>query len=224
MTDAERELAIFHVVFAVVTVPPLLLAPQGRTGAVLLAAVVLYHAATVVVTRWRGHREWAATWRFAAVLSPLMVLPDAVLVEGLGVLRFPPDGVPDVLGVTLPMVGLWAIPVILIVTAADAVTRRTGEAGGVVAALVVTALVFGGAETTLTLLPVWEPVAVTTVGGFAPYILPAELVLGLLAVAGARYCRGTGPVVHLTVAAMVALAYTGAATVSWLLIEGHLLA
>jgi hypothetical protein len=80
--------------------------------------------------------------------------------------------------------------------------------------------VFVFAESTLTsLLAVWEPVGVTTIGDLALYILPAELFLGLAVLAGARWTR-TGHLARAApVAAVVALAYTGAAAVSWLLIE-----
>lgn len=94
------------------------------------------------------------------------------------------------------MAGLWTVPTVLIVAAAEA---------------------------TLTLLPVWEPVGVTTVGGFAPYILPPEMLLGWMMFAGGRWTR-TGPrraVVAVT--GLIALAYAGAATVSWLLVERGLL-
>ncbi len=50
-------------------------------------------------------------------------------------------------------------------------------------------MIFGGAEATLTLLPVWEPVGVTTIGGFAPYILLPEVLLGWMMFAGARWTR-----------------------------------
>ncbi len=224
METSERDLLAFHLAFGVVAAGLLLLAPSGGAGPWLLAAVLLYHLASVVVTRARGHREWAATWRFGAVLSVWMVLPDAVLVGALGVLEFPPDGVPHVLGVTPAMAGMWAVPTVLVVAVADAVTRRSGQTAGMAAAVVTALVVFGGAEATLTLLPVWEPVGVTTIGGLAPYILPPEMVLGILMVLGARWCRGGGVAVHLGVTALIALAYTGAAAVSWLLIEGTLLA
>lgn len=219
MEQTERDLALFHLAFGVLAAGVLILAPAGRTGPWLLAAVLLYHLGSVTVARLGDHDRWAATWRFAALLSVWMLLPDAVLVGALEVLRFPPDGVPDVLGVTLPMAGMWAVPVVLIVTVADAVTRRSTQRAGLIAAVVTAAVLFGGAEATLTLVPVWEPVGVTTFGGFAPYILPAELVLGVLVVLGARWCRGTSLAVHVGVTGLIALAYTGAATVSWLLIE-----
>lgn len=220
----ERDLVGFHLGFAVLAAVALLVPEPGATGPWLLAAVLAYHAGSLGVSRGRGHEEWTATWGFAALLSVWMVLPDAVLVRGLGVLAFPPDGVPDVLGVTLPMAGMWAVPIVLIVATADAVTRRRGERAGLVAAVLAAGAVFGGAEATLTLVPVWEPVGVTTIGGFAPYILPAELLLGLLAVLGARASRHGSLALRVAVTGLVALAYTGAAAVSWLLIEGALLA
>ena len=51
----------------------------------------------------------------------------------------------------------------------------------------------------------------------------AELFLGVAMLAGARWTR-TGPLARVVpVAAVIALAYTGAAAVSWLLLEQGLL-
>lgn len=98
---------------------------MGGAGPWLLAAVIAYHGGSSAVTWQRDHHEWGATWRFAAILSVWMVLPDAVLVGGLGVLRFPPDGVPDLLG---------------------------GPRRGYLAAVLTALVVCGGAEATLTLV------------------------------------------------------------------------
>lgn len=223
MRTSERDLLVFHLAFGLVAAATLLLAPPGGTGPWLLVLVLLYHLGSVTTAIGRRYREWTATWTFAAVLSVWMVLPDAVLVGALGVLRFPPDGVPDVLGVTLPMAGLWAIPTVLIVSVADAVTRRMSQAAGYAASVLTAAAVFTTAEASLPHLPVWEPVGVTTFGTVAPYILPAQALFGVLVVLAARWCRGTGGWVQVGVAGVVALAYTGAATVSWLLIEKTLL-
>ena len=220
----ERDIAAFHAAFLVIAAAALTLRGDVDHGIVLLTLVVVYHLGSVGLASSMGHTGWLRWWGFGAVLSLLMVLPDAVLVEGLGVLRFPPDGVPDLGPVTLHMAGLWTIPVVLIVATAEAVAHRRGDAAAAVTAVLAAAVVFGVAEATLTRLPVWEPVGVTTFGGVAAYILPAELLLGLLVFAAARWTRTGSVAVLVPVAVLVALAYTGAACVSWLVIERGLLA
>jgi hypothetical protein len=223
VTAQERDLLAFHVVFLGLGFAALVLRGPVPHGWVLTGAVVVYHLASDVVTRRRGHPGWRRWWQLGAVLSVFMVLPDAVLAEGLGILEFAPDGVPKLGPVSLYMAGLWAVPTVLIVAAADAVERRSSARAAGWTAVVAAVVVFGGAEATLTLLPVWEPVGVTTVGGFAPYILPPEMLLGWLVFAGARWTR-TGPRrAMVPVAALIALVYAGAAVVSWLLVERALL-
>jgi hypothetical protein len=219
----ERDQLLFHAGYLVVVAAGLL-APAGPVLGWRVALLVgLYHAATVAFAWQRGHRRWLRLWWFGTVLSVFMLLPDAVLVEGLGTLVFPDDGFPDLGPVTGSMAGMWTIATVVVVASADAVGRRAGERMSWLTAVGVAAIVFAGAEAVLTQLPVWEAVGVTTVGGVALYILPAELFLGVAMLAGARWTR-TGPLLRvIPVAAVIALAYTGAAAVSWLLIERGLL-
>jgi hypothetical protein len=220
----ERDLAAFHVAFGVIALVALLLRGDVAVGIVMTTLVVVYHLGTIGFARAQGHRAWLRWWGFGAVLSLFMVLPDAVLADGLGVLEFPADGVPNLGPVTVYMAGLWTIPAVLIIAVAEAVGHRRGDGAAAFAAVLTAAAVFGFAEATLTLLPIWEPVGVTTVGGFAPYILLPELLLGWMIFAGARWTRRGSVLAFVPVAGLVALAYTGAATVAWLLIERGLLA
>ncbi|MEX1163925.1 MAG: hypothetical protein WEB03_10110 [Nitriliruptor sp.] len=223
MTPLERDLVVFHAVFLTVAIAALVLRGGIDHGVVMTYAVLVYHLGSVAVSTWRGHDRWRRWWTFGAVLSVFMVLPDAVLVRGLGVLEFPPDGAPNLGPVTAYMAGLWAIPTVVIVGVAEAVAYRRGDRAAAITAALVAVVVFGVAEATLTLLPVWEPVGVTTIGGFAPYILLPEVLLGWMMFAGARWTRTGRAIAIVPVAAGIALTYTGAAAVSWLLIERGLL-
>lgn len=224
MRPQERDLAGFHAVFLVIGAGALALRGDVEVGIVMTTLVVVYHLGSVGLARYGGHAAWLRWWGFGAVLSLFMVLPDAVLADGLGVLTFPPDGVPDLGPVTFYMAGLWTIPAVLIVAAAEAVGHRRGDLAAAITAVVAAAVVFGTAEATLTQLPVWEPVGVTTYGGLAPYILLPELLLGWMIFAAARWTRRGSRWAFVPVAALVALAYTGAAAVSWLVVERGLLA
>jgi hypothetical protein len=85
-------------------------------------------------------------------------------------------------------------------------------------------VVFVLAGVLLTRVPVWRPVDVTTVGGVAIFLAPAQVLLGVLALGGSRWIRDGGRLAVVPVAALLTLAYTGAATISWLLLERGLLA
>lgn len=225
MERDERDLIVVHVGFAIVAAGALV-APgtvaRGWRLALLLAA---YHLVSVAVARWRGHDAWLRMWWFAAVASVFQVVPDAVLAIGLGTLRFPPDGFVDIGPVTGSMAMMWTVPLVLIVAAADAADRRRSTTAGWITAVAVAGVVFLGAEALLPPLGIWEPVGVTTIGGWlAPYVLPPELLLGAAAWWGVRVTRERHPLLVVPVAAVVSLVYTGALAASWLLLERGLLA
>ncbi len=225
MDREERDLLVLHLGFAVIAAG-VLLAPGGLAQGWRIAGLLVgYHLATLVVVQWRGYLRWRSMWWFAAVCSVFQVVPDAVLAEGFGTLVFPDDGFPNLGPVSGTMTMMWTVPLVMIVAAADALDRRRGAVAGWVGAVVAAGVVFIGAEALLPPLGLWEPVGVTTWGGWlAPYVLPPELLLGAAAWAGVQITRERHPLLVVPVAAVVSLLYTGALAASWLLLERGLLA
>ncbi|TVR21033.1 MAG: hypothetical protein EA387_10625 [Nitriliruptor sp.] len=225
MDGQERDLIALHAGFALVAAVVLLAPGQLAQGWRLWILLVGYDVATLVIVLVRGHDRWLRAWWFAAVTSVFQVVPDAFLAEGLGTLSFPADGAPDLGPVTASMALMWTVPLVLIASAADSAARRRGAVAGWVAAVVTAGLVFVGAEALLPPLGIWEPVGVTTIGGWlAPYVLPPELLLGAAAWWGVQVTRERHPLLVVPVAALVSLLYTGALAASWLLLERGLLA
>ncbi len=224
MEAEERDLVLLHVGFAVAVAGALLAPGDLAQGWRIWGLLLAYDAATLGLV-WRGgHLRWLRVWWFAAVTSVFQVLPDAVLAAGLGTLTFPADGAPDIGPVTASMARMWTVPLVMIVAAADAADRRRGTAAGWVAAVLVAGVVFVGAEAVLPPLGIWEPVGVTTLGGWlAPYVLPPELLLGAAAWWGVQVTRERHPLLVVPVGALVSVLYTGALAVSWLLLERGLL-
>lgn len=225
MTTEERDLVLVHVGFLLAAAVVLLLPGELARGWRLWLLLVGYDLVTLAVVWARGHDRWLRAWWLAAVTSVFQVVPDAVLADGLGTLRFPPDGAPDLGPVTASMALMWTVPLVLIVSAADAAARRRGAAAGWVAAVLAAGVVFVSAEALLPPLAIWEPVGVTTIGGWlAPYVLPPELLLGAAAWWGVQMTRERHPLLAVPVAAVISLLYTGALAASWLLLERGLLA
>jgi hypothetical protein len=223
MTELERDQLVLHAAFLLAAAVALAVPVGPSLGWRVALLVLVYHAATVVVARQGRHRTWLRLWWFAAVVSVFQVLPDAFLVEGLGVLEFPDDGFPDLGPVSAHMAAMWTVPIVMIVAVADAAGRRLGERASWTAALLTAAVVFVGAEAILTRVGIWEPVEVSTLLGVALYIVPAEVLLGVAVLAGARWTRD-GPLLRtVPVALVISLLYTGAAAVSWLVVERGLL-
>ncbi|MFP5308669.1 MAG: DUF6989 domain-containing protein [Actinomycetes bacterium] len=222
LTRTERDLALLHV--ALLAAAAVVLAPGGPRGWRLVGLVVGYQVALLALAWWRADRDLVRLWWFAASFSVWMLLPDAVLHRALGILRFPPDGAPDMLGVTIAMAGMWAVPAVVVVTVARGVEERRGRSAAGVAAGLVGLVVFVAAEAVLPRLGVWVPTAVTTLGTVALYIVPAEVLLSVVLhdAAGALATRRPAAVAGGT--ALVMLLYTGAACVSYLVVEQVLLA
>lgn len=212
-TQRGRDLLWLHVgvaVLALATVPTL------RIGVAALVVVVTYELGLLALALVRSDEELLRLWWFAATLSVWQLVPDHVLVEVVGSLRFPPDGVPDVGAVTLPMAGMWVVPTVLIVLAAEGVRGRRGEPVATVAAAVTAFVVFAGAESVLPRLGVWEAVAVPTIGTVAPYIIVAEVLLGVVLWSAWGASPQLRPWATPLLTGLVSLTYTGAAVVSWL--------
>jgi hypothetical protein len=225
MEPQERDLIAVHVGFALVATVALLAPGELAQGWRLWLLLVGYDVVTLAVVLTRGHDRWLRAWWLAAVTSVFQVVPDAVLAVGLETLRFPPDGAPDLGPVTASMALMWTVPLVVIVSAADAAARRRGTVAGWVTAVLTSGVVFLGAEALLPPLGIWEPVGVTTIGGWlAPYVLPPELLLGAAAWWGVQVTRERHPLLAVPVGALISLLYTGALAASWLLLERGLLA
>ncbi|MEM1057292.1 MAG: hypothetical protein AAGI52_17375 [Bacteroidota bacterium] len=215
MTRADRDLALFHVLFGLGAVAGVL-APVGVLGWRILALVVLYNVA-LPLTVGRRHREVLALWAFLVPLSAFQVLPDAFLADVLGVLVFPDTGGPRLGPVPLALAGMWTIPLLLIVWTAGRITRR--RVSGAWASAGLAAVAFGIAEATLWAIPIWEARGVAQIGRVAVYVVPAEALLGAATFLAFQRTREAGRVAKMGAAAMVAVLYLGALGTSFYLIE-----
>lgn len=208
----QRDLVLLHAGVAVLCA---LVVPFLRIGPAALLAVVAYELALLALALGRRDAVLLRLWWFAVTLSLWQVVPDQILVEVVGSLVFPPDGVPDIGAVTLPLAGMWAVPAVIVVAVADAVEARRGASAAVVAAGLAALVVFAAAEAVVPGLGLWQPVGVRTVGSVAPYILVAEVVLGMALWLAWCVARARPAAVVPLLTALVSLTYTGAAVVSW---------
>lgn len=219
MRPLERDAAVLHLVVFLVGAG-VVLAPVGPEVGIRLTLLVVGYAVAVPLVAWsRGHGELLVLWRYATALSVLLVLPDAVLVEGLGTLRFDPAGATTVGPVPAYMAGLWAPALVPLLLIGGAVRRGRSVARGYVAVALAGLVLFATAETVMPGLPTWHAVDVATVGSVALYVVPAEVALVVAAHAVHRRVRGAGPAAELLGAAVVATFYTGALAVCWYVVE-----
>lgn len=219
--SGERDFVLTQVGFTLVGALAVL-APVGVLGVRLTALVLAYAVAMVAFTRTR-RPEWWPVLRFVMALSAFQVLPDWFLSRVLGVLVFADTGGPRIDTVPAFMAGLWTVPFFFSVMTGRLVAARSGQGSSSPRAVGVSVGVglalFLLSEATLWALPMWEATGVATVLHVAVYVVPAEALLCWAVVAGAEATHDSRPARVVGVAALVALLYTGALAVSFLLLE-----
>ncbi|MEL6615714.1 MAG: hypothetical protein AAFQ43_08255 [Bacteroidota bacterium] len=218
MTRADRDLLVFHGLFAAVAVGGLLL-PVGPIGWRVLILVVLYNVALPLWARARGHSRAFGLWRFLVPLSLFQVVPDAFLADVLGVLVFPDTGGPRLGSVSLALAGMWTIPLFAIAWIAGRVEEGRGAtvAGWTAAGLALVG--FGAAEATLWVIPIWYTQGVAQIGAVALFVLAPEALLGATTYLAERETRDRGPLAQVGAAGLVALVYLGALGASYWFFE-----
>lgn len=204
----------------------------------LLAGGLLLYASTPVPVGWRlffagvvynlafplfaascVEPRWIRMWSFLFPLSLLQILPDWHLAANLGTLVFPDLGFPKIGPVSLFMGLLWVVPLLLVVDFADRLGERHGPRIAALGAAGLALLLFGAAEATLTLVPVWHAQAVTMVGPVALYVLLPEALLGAAAWWVYRRTLGRPAALVLLGAVAVMALYAVSLHISWWLLE-----
>lgn len=185
--------------------------PPARGWAVL-ASVVAYVGALLLVCRSTGQRDLLALAGFLTWVSLFQVLPDWVLADLLGTLRFPDQGGPRVDDVIpLAMAAMWVAPLFA------AVALSAGRPGR---AALLAGLVFLGAELLAPTLGLWEPVGETRrVLGVAVYVVPAEAALGWATATAFALARHRPLPRRIAAALAVSTFYLGALVLAHFLVD-----
>ncbi|MCL3819479.1 DUF6989 domain-containing protein [Aeromicrobium wangtongii] len=186
--------------------------PRPAQGWGVLATVLAYVIALQVAARRSGRADLAALAAFLVPVSVFQVLPDWVLADLIGTLRFPDTGglrVDDVIPVA--MAGMWVAPLFIAVALAGG---RPGRAA------LLSAVVFLGAEIAAPALGLWEPTGDTTRwAGVAIYVVPAEAALGWATAVAFTATRRLGAWPRVGAALAVSTFYLGALVLAHFLID-----
>jgi hypothetical protein len=174
--------------------------------------VVVVYVFVLLAASWLGSQQYELrdAVAFLVPLSLFQVLPDMMLVQGLGVLAFPDLGAERFGPVPVYMAGLWICPLLLVLWAAELAVRAS-VALALLVAPAVSLAAFGAAEWGAAhLLPLWHPRNVDTWQGVALYVLPAEALLGLVTWLVFTQVRHRTLFTKAAAAALVSLSYAGA--------------
>ena len=218
--------AAFALAAAVVLGPAFLATPlYSKTS----ATAILVGAHTIAFPLIAGAgSELYRMWRFAILVSVFQVLPDWFLVRVLHTLRFS-DWVWMVGGdVPVYMAAMWAIPLVWVLASVPANAPVLMQH---VSAAVMSLATFGASEVLLASpespLQLWSARARQRVfGSVAAYVLPAEAALGAAAASGylatSELAGWEGHLRRVLAAASVAIFYTGALCLSYMLVEAEI--
>lgn len=178
------------------------LAPPAQ-GWGVLGCVAAYVVALLWVCRATGHPELASLAGFLVLVSACQVLPDWVLADLLGTLRFPDRGGPRVDDVIpLAMAGMWVAPLFAALALSGGRPERAALLSG---------LVFLGSELLAPSLGLWEPAGDThRLLGVAVYVVPAEVALGWAAATAFARVRHRSLPTRAAAALAVSTFYLGA--------------
>ena len=178
----------------------------------VLVTAVMYVLALLWACRATGRSDLLQVAGFLALVSVFQVLPDWVLADLVGTLRFPDNGGPRVDDVIpLAMAAMWVAPLF----AALALSR-----GKAAYAAVLSGVIFLGTELLAPTLGLWEPTGDThQIWGVAIYVVPAEVALGWAAATAFAHVRHRSLVPRIGAALAVSTFYLGALLIAHFLID-----
>ena len=218
MDQPTRGMIRLHLVFAIVAAAGILL-PISTLGTHILLLVLAYNLALPYFAHHRAYTKIVDVWKFLLPLSISMVLPDWFLADVLQVLVFPNTGTIFIGPIPLFMMGMWLIPLFLIVYVSTQIEASRGRWAATITAAVLSLLVFAGAEATLWAVPIWYAQNVMQVGHVAWYVLVPEVLLGVSAYLLFQQTRNAGLWTRLCGAWIVMVLYLGHLCLFYLLLE-----
>jgi len=180
LTKLEKDFIYLHLIFTVLCIVVLIIPVSNSIGIKLLILVVIYNILIPVLNKIRNHTDMINLWFFAFLVSLFQIWPDWFLSAQLDVLVFPEDGLFKIGTVSGYMLGLWMIPIFIIVFTGIRINDRSSDKVAILAVSLLSLLIFGLAEQSMWMLQSWYPQNVTLLfGHLAVYIVVPEILLGL---------------------------------------------
>ncbi|RJP75976.1 MAG: hypothetical protein C4522_19785 [Desulfobacteraceae bacterium] len=215
----EKDAFVVHALFSLICILMIVAPVNVRTGIRLFVLVIVYDLILVFVGWFRKDRDWLQLWIFVSILSLFQVFPDWFLSAQLKILVFPEDGLFKIGTVSGYMMGLWTIPLFIIVFVGEQMEKRFSSGKAALGVGFLSLIMFGGSEQTLWMLESWYARNVTMVGHVAIYILIPEIILGLATWYGYKMVKSRN-VLYKTIAAFgIMQLYLGSAAYFYFVLE-----
>ena len=218
-SDIERDALLVHLVF-IISCFLIIVLPIGiGIGVKLFILVILYSLLIVVIGLLRGYKEWIYIWIFVFLISFFQIFPDWILSAELNVLVFPEDGLFKIGTVSGYMVGLWVIPLFLIIFIGKQLQEHFSEKIAYIAVILLSLAIFGISEQSMWMLQSWYAQNVVMIGRVALYIIIPEIILGLSAYYGYEIIKEKHHLFKIPVAFFIMILYLGNAVFYYFIIE-----
>ncbi|MHA1945975.1 MAG: DUF6989 domain-containing protein [Candidatus Hodarchaeales archaeon] len=217
LSQEEFDALIVHVLFSIQCILVLLFPLDVPLGIRMVILVLSYNILIPADAKYRGYSDWVDIWIFSFALSLFQLFPDWILSEQLDILIFPEDGFVRIGTVSIYMLGLWTIPVFIILFIG--IKSKLRYSVRVVYFIVgtISFLIFTSSE--LFLYTSWHAQNVLMISNVAVYIIIPEILFGLTSFWMYLQIRDKDIVKKMFAAATLMIFYLGNAVLSYFIIE-----
>ena len=218
-SDVERDALLVHFIFIIACFIIIVLPIDIGIGAKLFILVILYSLLIVIIGLLRDYKEWIHIWIFVFLISVFQIFPDWILSAELNVLVFPEDGLFKIGTVSGYMVGLWVIPLFMIIFVAKQLQERFSKKIAYTSVILLSLAIFGISEQSMWMLQSWYAQNVVMIGHVALYIIVPEIILGLSTYYCYEWVKEKSHWYKAPLAFLVMILYLGNAIFYYFLIE-----
>ncbi|MCC5813221.1 MAG: hypothetical protein JJT78_00565 [Leptospira sp.] len=191
------------------------------TGWKLIFLVGFFIIAMPILIYSLDLEDWKPVFWFSFLASLFQIFPDWFLAEALGVLVFPDEERFLIGKVPIYMAGMWTIPFFISLLSARIAKSNINFIPVNIHILtgLIALMIFWISEETMHHIPVWYAQNVKLIGSSAIYVLPAEFLLGVYLSWVYEISLGRNILEKILLASSVFIFYTGALSVSYLIVE-----
>ncbi|MHA1916190.1 MAG: DUF6989 domain-containing protein [Promethearchaeota archaeon] len=219
LSKLDRDALLVHLVFVASCILVLIIPFGIAIGIKLFILIAIYNLLIVIVGIWKNYKEWLSIWIFAFIISIFQVFPDWILSAEFNILVFPEDGLFKIGTVSGYMLGLWAIPLFIILFIGLRVQDRISQKAAYLSVVLLSLLIFGGSEQSMWMLQSWYAQNVIMIGHVAIYIIIPEIMLGLFTYYCYEMIKEKSHLFKIPVGFIIMIIYSGSAIFFYFLIE-----
>lgn len=215
----EKHVILYHLIFGLISTI-ILIIPGIQIGWKLFMLVIIYNTGIFLFGYLNKYRIWQKIWFFCFLISIFQIFPDWFLSAELNILVFPEDGLFKIDTVSGYMIGLWSIPLFVIIYTGMSIKERTNLVKSCIFVGMISLAIFGISEATIWMIGSWYAQNVFMLfNHLALYIIFPELILGLSSYLAFLYSQKKNIIYKIPLAFFIMLLYLGSCSFFYFLFE-----